>query len=235
MSETTGAPVRSGETKRLDNFIDAAFAFAVSLLIIAGGQPLRGFADLLDALARIPAFAGGFALVVLFWLGHRNFGRVVPGRGTASTMISLMIVFAVLIWVFPARLLTETAFHFMSGGVLPGRGLITSLGDLRGVYVIYGLGFALLAGLYWLLYQEALAREDSGIAPEDRGHVRDWRTSWAITAGVGLVSAGEALLLPIQHMPWLPGVSYMLIPALIGLANWLAARRARERAAPPQG
>lgn len=37
---------RPAEGRRLDAFVDAAFAFAVSLLIIAGGQPLESFADL---------------------------------------------------------------------------------------------------------------------------------------------------------------------------------------------
>lgn len=222
----TGA---QSETKRLDNFIDAAFAFAVSLLIIAGGQPLGGFDDLLDALARIPAFAGGFALVVLFWLGHRNFGRTVPGRGGASTAISLMIVFAVLIWVFPARLLTETATHFMSGGLLPGGDLITTLSALRWMYVIYGGGFAILAGLYWLLYHEALSRPDHGVAAEDMQNAVDWRRSWAISAAIGLLSAIEALLLPIQHMPWLPGVTYMLIPVVLGVWGWQAGRKSAPR------
>ena len=220
----------SNETNRLDNFIDAAFAFAVSLLIIAGAEPLRDFDDLVTALRRIPAFAGGFALVVMFWLGHRTFGRTVPGRGGRSTLISLTIVFAVLVWIFPARLLMETAFFFMSGGTTPGGGLVTTLDELRWIYVIYGLGFALLGGLYWLLYQEALSRSDAGIAPENLADVRDWRDTWALTAAVGVISAIIAATLPLQHMPWAPGVAYNLIPLALGLRAW---RRGKARARPP--
>ena len=65
MGDGTTAAVRfrPAETQRLDAFVDAAFAFAVSLLIIAGGEPLRSFDDLLKALLRIPSFAAGFALM----------------------------------------------------------------------------------------------------------------------------------------------------------------------------
>ena len=68
MDGQSGADGRPGvaESHRLDAFVDAAFAFAVSLLIIAGGEPLRSFDDLLHALMRIPAFLAGFALIVLF-------------------------------------------------------------------------------------------------------------------------------------------------------------------------
>ena len=125
--------------------MDAAFAFAVSLLIIAGGEPLRSFEDLLHALMRIPAFLAGFALIILFWLAHRAWSALGPKRDRMATLLSLAVVFSVLVFVFPLRLLTETAVHFMSGGRLPGGELINSFGELGWIYVIYGLGFSALS------------------------------------------------------------------------------------------
>ena len=86
MSEAkpSSSSVREVETTRLDAFVDASFAFAVTLLIIAGAEPLNDFGDLVRALARIPAFAAGFALVVMFWLGHRAYGRIAPIRDNWS-------------------------------------------------------------------------------------------------------------------------------------------------------
>ena len=52
---------RSAE--RLDGFTDAAFAFAVSLLVVGGGNlGPPDSADLLRRLADLPAFAVGFAI-----------------------------------------------------------------------------------------------------------------------------------------------------------------------------
>ena len=94
--------------RRLDAFVDASFAFALTLLVISGSRPLETYADLDMALGRVPAFAAGFALLALFWSAHRRFGRMTAARDGAITLISLMIVFTVMIYVFPLRLLTET-------------------------------------------------------------------------------------------------------------------------------
>ena len=208
-----GRPV---ESQRLDAFVDAAFAFAVSLLIIAGAEPLRSFDDLLAALARIPAFACAFALMILFWLAHRTWSSLSPARDGRATALSLAVVFAVLVFVFPLRLLTDTATHFISGGLLPGRGLISSFAELRWTYVIYGVGFAVLSGLYVLLFRQA----ERAIGASDAARSRDagqWSRTWMLSAATGLVSGLVACTPLLASAPWLPGVTYQLIPVGIGL------------------
>lgn len=212
-----GRPV---ESQRLDAFVDAAFAFAVSLLIIAGGEPLRSFDDLLAALARIPAFACGFALILLFWMAHRTWSSLSPSRDGWATALSLSVVFAVLVFVFPLRLLTDTATHFLSGGLLPGRGLISSFSELRWTYVIYGIGFAILSGLYVLLFRQAQRAIDASDVARSRD-ARQWARTWMLSAVTGLVSGAIACTPLLASAPWLPGVSYQLIPLGIGLfALW---------------
>lgn len=220
---------RQGAANRLDAFVDAAFAFAVSLLIIAGGEPLRSYEDLLRALMRIPAFLAGFALIVLFWLAHRAWSALGPRRDRTATLLSLAVVFSVLVFVFPLRLLTETAVHFMSGGLLPGGELITSFSQLGSIYVIYGLGFSVLSVLYALLFRHAGAAMDS--ADVHRDDARSWMRTWLLAAGAGVLSSMTALspLLPVA--PWLPGVTYWLIPVGIGCLA-LIDRRQAARPAP---
>jgi uncharacterized membrane protein len=224
------APFRTVETQRLDAFVDAAFAFAVSLLIIAGGEPLRSFDDLLTALARIPAFACGFALLMLFWIAHRTWSSLSPERGSWATLLSLTVVFSVLVFVFPLRLLVETATHFLSGGALPGRGLVSTLAELRGTYVIYGVGFAILSVQYALLFRQA------GRALESADRVRrvaadQWSRIWWLSAATGLLSGGLAFTPLLATAPWLPGVTYQLIPAGVAVFGFLE-RRSRTRVAP---
>ena len=216
------------EVNRLDAFVDAAFAFAVSLLIIAGGEPLRSFDDLLRALARIPSFLAGFALIVLFWLAHRTWSSLGPKRDGSATLLSLAIVFAVLVFVFPLRLLTETAMHFMSGGRLPGGGLIASFDQLGWTYAIYGFGFSLLSVLYVLLFHHARA----GLPPGEPRHTaaNDWARTWTLAAVTGVLSGGLALSPLLPAAPWLPGFTYWIMP----LGIWAFAlldRRRMKRAA----
>jgi hypothetical protein len=211
--------------RRLDAFVDASFAFALTLLVISGAEPLDSYADLGEALGRVPAFAVGFALLALFWSAHRGFGRMTPVRDGAITLISLMIVFTVMIYVFPLRLLAETGASWMTGGLIPGRERIATLGDLRGIFVAYGVGFAFLSGLYVLLHH--IARPDA-IDDAARTALVRARDIWGICAVAGLVSAGLAALPLLSRMPWLPGFAYWLIPAGIGLYYWRVSRTPAE-------
>lgn len=215
-------PFRTAETQRLDAFVDAAFAFAVSLLIIGGTEPLRSFTDLAAALARIPAFIFGFALIALFWSAHRTWSTLTPVRTGWTTLLSLAVVFAVLVFVFPLRLLAETATHFMSGGTLPGGGLMSSLADLRWTYVIYGVAFAVLAGLNALLFAHA-ARALKGDASAYR-KARQWTGTWSVATATGVLSALIAATPLLGAAPWLPGVTYNLIPIGVGVIVWRSRR-----------
>ena len=227
----------------LDAFVDASFAFAVTLLIIAGAEPLHDFGDLMRALGRIPAFAAGFGLVVMFWLGHRNYGRLAPIRDSWSATLSLAIVFMILIYVFPLRLLTEAGMAYFSGGRLPGRELIGSIAQLRDVYTIYGVGFAFLSWLYFLLYGHALKRGAvAGLAEDDRDEAEESRAVWGVITVTGLLSAGLAWVIPLGELPWIPGFTYWLIPFGLYFVNLFERRRhgrgifrPRKKAAAPEG
>ncbi len=226
-SSDAGERLRPTETKRLDAFVDAAFAFAVSLLIIAGGQPPQNFDELMIALGRIPSFAMGFALIVMFWLGHRQFGRLAPQRDGVSVVLSLAIVFMALIYVFPLRMLTDAAMHFLSGGRLPGEGIIEGFDELAGVFTVYGIGFAILGVLYWLLYRHAARNTQRlGVAAEDLDDITSWGGVWAIIALSGVVSAIVAQVLPLRLFPGLPGFCYWLIPIGIFVLNRMRRGRA---------
>ncbi|HEV7227503.1 TMEM175 family protein [Brevundimonas sp.] len=211
--------------RRLDAFVDAAFAFAVTLLIIAGAEPLTSFADLGRALSHVPAFAAGFALVTMFWASHRGFGRLTSQRGGAIGLISLAIVFTVLVYVFPLRLLTETGMGWISGGRLPGGELIRSIGDLRGIFVSYGVGFAFLSGLFVLLNHVGRPHAHDAAA---RGALSAARDIWILCVAAGLVSAGLAASPLLVAAPWAPGFAYWLIPAGIGLYYGLRRRSSPE-------
>lgn len=223
---------RTDAAKRLDAFVDAAFAFAVSLLVIAGNEPPTDLKGLITALAHIPAFAGCFCLIAMFWLAHRDYGRLTPERDVLATVLSLAIVFTVLVYVFPLRQLILAALFWISGGRLPGANLISSFGDLRTLYAIYGLGFMVLAGLFAALFAHATARaEHLGMRPEAREDTREHTEIWLIAAAAGLVSALLALFGPLRQAPWLPGMTYSLIPAIIGIRA--AILKARKRRAAP--
>lgn len=218
-------------TKRLDAFVDAAFAFAVTLLVIAGVETTTSLSALWTAVGRIPASLGAFVLIGWFWLSYRDFGHLAPRRDTISTLTGLAIVFVVLVYVFPLRMLVESGFVWASRGRLPGQAIIETLDDLRLLFRVYGLGFAVLAALFVGLYAHAVRASDRlGVTPDGKESARTSAEIWAIVAGSGVLSA-LLTFAPLRYAPWLPGFAYWCIPLAIALRGWLIALASRRRAA----
>lgn len=217
---------------RVDALVDAAFAFAVTLLLIAGAPP-ASLDELVVSLGRLPAFLASFALILSFWLGHRNYSRCAARRGRGATTLSLALVFMVLVYVFPLRLVTESAMHFLSGGRLPGRELLDSFDDLRVLYAVYGLGFSVLAAILAMLFRGV--RGEAAAGPALAQAAREWTWTYLLITGAGVLSVAVALWGPIVAAPWLPGAVYMLIPAgLPLLLRRLRPRPPRPAAAAPE-
>ena len=61
---------RGDKSTRVEAFVDAAFAFALTLLVIAGDSIPASVGELLKALKSLPAYALGFLLILKFWTEH---------------------------------------------------------------------------------------------------------------------------------------------------------------------
>ena len=227
--------LRGGGTTRLEAFVDAAFAFAVTLLVISAERIPDSVRSLVLALKQIPAFAAGFALLALFWYAHVRWSRHYRLDGMLATLLSLLLVFLVLVYVYPLRLLLGTFFAWVSGGWLP-----MPLSDVAGatqiafVFVFYGLAFAsmsaCMAGLYLLAWRRrGPLGLDHARAAEAMGEV----AAYGYFCVVGLLSALVAVALPANAAPWqvaIPGSLYFLL-SLTGLLHVLGRRRALRRLA----
>lgn len=219
--------VQSAAAQRVDAFVDASFAFSLTLLVIGGGSgPPRTLDELREALWGIPAFAAGFALLAFFWAAHREYGKLSPRRDAKAVVLSLAIVFTVLIYVYPLRLLMSSFAGWVSGGRGVSPNLVDSWDDLKTLYIIYGLGYGLLSVLYALLYAHG-RRQATGLDPEQMRRVGEWVSVWRIIVAVALLSITVAALVPTRIAPWLPGMVYCLIPVSIAAMNALSKRRGK--------
>ncbi len=222
--------LQNTSSSRVDAFVDAAFAFAITLLVVSGDALPRTLDDLLAAVAQIPAFAAGFALLALFWWSHHSYRKLHRTDDAPGLLLSLIIVFVVMIYVYPLRLLGESTAFYLSGRTLPGSPIVQSPGDMKALYLIYGVGFVALALLYVLLFRHARRQsERSEIADE----ARISEACWMIAGGVGLASILLAVLLPTG--PWaagLPGMVYMLIPVGVMIYMRTRGRRLATQATP---
>ncbi len=231
--ELAALPVRDGvrqrglDATRLDAFCDAAFAFAVTILVISTGGVPRSYADLMRALRDVPAFAASFAAVAAFWGAHRQWGQRYGLDDRLSTLLSLGVVFVTLVYVYPLKMVFSALAAWASRGALPANFTVESVGELRGLFVVYGVGFAAQSGLLALLYRHALRAPGLALDAAERLHTRRHGASYLVMGATGLVSAVWAAVMP-GRLGVFAGFLYATLPVTMPLL----ARRGRAPASP---
>lgn len=192
---------------------------------------MQSYSELLASFANVPAFGLSLAIIISFWWAHRQYSLLVPRHDAVSEAISLLIMFIILIFVFPLSFLAEALTHWLSDGRLPGRGLTAD--ETRAAYVIFGTGFCLLSGLYTALFGLALGTKNSARTGRFfRLRLRDATMNWMLCLLAGGVSLAIANMWNVEQLIWAPSVPYLLLLAyfLLQAARHLAGAL-RERLA----
>lgn len=158
-----GFRLRGREVTRLEAFVDASFAFSLTLLVIFFNDLPDTIAELRAAIRRVPTFAACFTLLMLFWAGHNRWSRRFGLDDPRSTVLSLALVLTVMVYVYPLRMVTSAGLSIVTGGWVPNElgGLgETWLLDLQTAFMVYSIGFGVLSLLLWLLNAHALRMAD---------------------------------------------------------------------------
>lgn len=212
--------VRGEATTRLETFVDAAFAFAVTMLVISVDDVPRSYDEFADALRSIPAFVASFFQVIMFWLGHRNWSQRYALEDRTAITLSLILVCGILVIVFPLRVVFGAAFGYFSDGVLPYPFPI-EWAEMRRVFVIYGFGFWVMCGLIMLLYMHALRRRVwLNLNAAETLVTRSKIVFWLIPATTGLGGMLIALWAPEGGVIF-AGLIYCLLFVLLPLHGFL--------------
>jgi uncharacterized membrane protein len=149
---------RGAETTRLEAFVDASFAFSLSVLVIAGNTVPGSISQLLISLKGIPAFAACFLLIVQFWRSHSSWSRRFGLDDDRCLFLSLLLIFFILIFIYPMRMVFASLFNALSGGYFPMGFEINSLWEFRALFVIFGVAFLCMAATMSALYRHALSK-----------------------------------------------------------------------------
>jgi hypothetical protein len=217
---------RGHQVTRLEAFVDAAFAFAVTLLVISGNNIPQNAQELVEALRRVPAFGAGFALVAAIWFQHYLWSRRFGLEDRRAILLSLLLVFMVLIYVYPLRALFAALFSWVSRGALPSDFRIDSVATLRLMFVTYGIAFGTLGLLIIALHAHALAqRAVIGLDPFEVHTTRREIMGWTMAPATGLLSVGLALAMRDGWPGWalgMPGMAYCGMIAARPLAKRIA-------------
>jgi uncharacterized membrane protein len=202
---------------RLDNFTDAAFAFALSLLVIGRGAIPKTDTELLTAMADLPAFAIGFAILGMFWHGHVRWRAYRREGGTLSVGLTFALVFLVLVYVQPLQAMSASLSTYLGGQGTRFRG------DLATMFAIYGAGFSGMAAVMAALLHDAERQPEASAIV--RHGARGEKIIWLILVATGLVST--LLSLNDSTAPFGP-FAYPTLPLTVGVFAWRYRWRAHE-------
>jgi uncharacterized membrane protein len=222
--------LRGLEVTRLDTFVDAAFAFVLTLLVISFDDIPSNIPEMLAAVKRIPGFAASFAILMMFWLQHRKWSRRYGLENPRTILHSLVLIFVMLVYVYPLRMVFEGMFSNLTGGYLSTSYQIESYDELRLMLVFYSAGFLAMSLLVSQLYRLALHSSTSlGLNSIERRKTRIEMHAWMLSASFGLVSILLALKLPDA---WVVAAGYMYFAqfAAMRLPAYLDGRRVTDAA-----
>src|SRR5206468_1344683 len=112
-----GFRLRGMEMTRLETFIDAAFAFAISMLVIAVQQIPDNIQTLLAAFKNVPTFVCCIAVLGIYWRGHWLWSRRYGLEDGASILISWALIVTILIFIYPLKAIFGAMWNLLSNGL----------------------------------------------------------------------------------------------------------------------
>src|SRR4051812_2251116 len=198
-----GFRLRGLDMTRLETFIDAAFAFAITMLVIAVNQMPEDAMALLAAFKNVPAFITSVFVVSTFWRGHWLWSRRYGLEDSRSILISWAMMVTILIYIYPLKAVFGAMWFLLTDGRVGHRlGLATET-QARTIFAVFAIGFAATAFEIVLLNLRAWQLRVP-LRLNEREKQVTWNevVGWTIPTLVGLVSLVLALTLPGRYLSW---------------------------------
>src|SRR6202790_4679597 len=207
-----GFRLRGMEMTRLETFIDAAFAFAMSMLVIAAQQIPDNIQTLLGAFKNVPTFVCSIAVLGIFWRGHWLWSRRYGLEDGASILISWVMIVTILIFIYPLKAIFGAMWYFLSNGqVGQPFSLHTTESQARTLFAIYALGtIAISAEILLLNLRAWLLREPLQLNAREQLMTRGELSGWSIPVSVGFISLVFSFTLPIEEIAWCGWIYFLM-------------------------
>jgi uncharacterized membrane protein len=220
-----GFRMRGVAMTRLETFIDAAFAFAITMLVIASQQIPDDIEALLAAFRNVPAFVASIAVLGIFWRGHWLWSRRYGLEDGMSILISWALIVTMLIYIYPLKALFSSMWYSISGGRVGHVLGAHSESQLRALFAVFALGFTAIAlEMVFLNLRAWQLREPLRLNARERAMTFHQVTGWSIPVGVGIVSLLLALYLPRTEIEWSGWIYFsmvILVPLHRAYFRWL--------------
>jgi uncharacterized membrane protein len=199
---------RGVEPGRMENFSDAVFALAITLLLISTSPPTN-FDQIKRFVWEVIPFALCILFIILIWHEHFTFFFRYGLRNSKVLVLNSVFLVIVLFYVYPLKFLTklillplsmlfnQEALQNEMMGMIRGE-------DMTDLMIIYGLGAFCVFGILMLMYRYALKNADELELNEiERFDTKAKITMNKLMAVVPLISVVIAI---IFHSHWIGGM-----------------------------
>jgi hypothetical protein len=226
---------RGHEISRIEGLSDAVFAFAVTLLVVSLEVP-KTFNELAEIMRGFGAFAISFALLFGVWLNHYKFFRRYGLQDTITVVLSGVLLFVVLFYVYPLKFLFSTLVDRLMGGHgevrLPNGNVEAAIENdqVASLMIIFDVGYLAVFGVFFLLFWHAYRkRRELELNELEVFDTRNSLQEMALNCGVALLSLSIVLFGGAKYAG-LAGWVYMLIGVALGTNGTIMGRRRRRMA-----
>ena len=197
---------------RIEVFIDAAFAFAVTMLVISFDRIPQSFDEIIVAIKGIPAFVLAVMQLVWIWHAHSQWSERYGLRDAKTVALSTALLIVVLIYIYPLRIMLMGMFAWITDGYLPSSFQLASLDELAAMFVFLGCGFVAFCVVFLLMYQHAMVRKDE--LKLNEFEIYRTETSALVWSGSAVIGVISIVLFAIA---WLVAINNMIINILFRL------------------
>jgi len=207
-----GFRLRGVEMTRLETFIDAAFAFVITMLVIAAQQIPDDIEALLAAFKNVPAFVASVIVIGIFWRGHWLWSRRYGLEDGVSIFISWAMIVTILIYMYPLKAIFSSMWFLLSNGQVGHRLGAQSISQVRALFAVFALGFIAIALEVLLLNLRAWQlREPLRLNAREQLITLYEITGWSVPVGVGMIAFVLALILPQEQIAWSGWIYFSMI------------------------
>jgi uncharacterized membrane protein len=225
---------RGVEPGRLENFSDAVFALAITLLLISTSPPAN-FQQVKRFVIDLIPFAICVLFILLIWYEHFKFFFRYGLRNPKVVALNGLFLTIVLFYVYPLKFLTKMIElpialwigHDALAAELKG---MISGNDMNDLMIIYGLGAASAFFVLALMYRYALKNANAlELSPIE---VFDTKTSMRTNLLMGSVPVLSVVLALAFYWHWVGGMvagfAYLLYTPLMMIHGTRADKKRKK-------
>lgn len=148
--------MRGVEMTRIEVFVDAAFAFAVTMLVISIDQIPTSVPELLEISKLIPGFILSVMQIIFIWHAHNLWSRKYGMDDGMTVVLSATLVVVVLVFIYPLKMMFQGLFAWLTDGYLPSEFTLDNFDELRLLFQYFAAGFFMIGLIFLCLYAHAI-------------------------------------------------------------------------------